>query len=204
MRRAGAGRPSVQQSMGKTPERILVIKMSSLGDIVHALPAVAALRQRFPQSRLTWLVKSIWAPILEGNPDVDEIMPLKDSWKRWPEIIHMLRNGRFDLVVDFQGLFRSGIFAAITGASTRVGFARAREGATWFYTHEVPLPGDKSCPWRLLDMHAVERNLAITEFLGAECSIPVYLPLRPPTPPAHSAAAGVFQLTLKKIVGARL
>lgn len=157
-----------------TPQRILVIKLSSLGDIVHALPAVAALRQRFPHSRLTWLVKEAWAPILEGNPDIDEVLAVNVSWRNWPKIIRTLRSGLFDLVVDFQGLFRSGLLGAITGASTRVGFARAREGAGWFYTDHVTLPEDKPCAWRLLEIHAVDRNLALAEFLGAKSSAPVF------------------------------
>jgi lipopolysaccharide heptosyltransferase II len=160
--------------MDITPQRILVIKLSSLGDIVHALPAVSALRQRFPHSRLSWLVKEVWAPILEGNPDIDEVLAVKVSWRNWPEVIRTLRSGLFDLVVDYQGLFRSGIFGAITGAKTRVGFARAREGATWFYTHHVPLSEDKPSSWRLLEVHAVDRNLAITEFLGGKSSTPVF------------------------------
>jgi lipopolysaccharide heptosyltransferase II len=153
-----------------TPQRILVIKLSSLGDIVHALPAVSALRQRFPHARLSWLVKEVWAPILEGNPDIDDVLSVDVSWNHWPEVIRTLRSGLFDLVVDFQGLFRSGLFGAITGARTRVGFARAREGATWFYTHHVPLPEEEPRPWRLMDIHAVERNLAITRFLGGDTS----------------------------------
>ncbi|MCA9421573.1 MAG: glycosyltransferase family 9 protein [Nitrospira sp.] len=160
--------------MDITPQRILVIKFSSLGDIVHALPAVAALRQRFPHARLTWLVKEVWAPILEGNPDIDDILPVNMSWQNWPKIIRTLRRGRFDLVVDFQGLCRSGLFGLMTGARTRVGFARAREGATWFYTHRVSLPEAKTSTWRLLEVHAVDRNLAITTFLGGHTSTPVF------------------------------
>ena len=160
--------------MDITPQRILVIKLSSLGDIVHALPAVAALRQRFPHARLTWMVKEIWAPILEGNPDIDDILSVNVSWRNWPNIIRTLRRGQFDLVVDFQGLFRSGIMGAMTGARTRVGFARAREGATWFYTHHVPLPEAKPSTWRLLEVHAVDRNLAITTFLGGRSSTSVF------------------------------
>ncbi len=54
------------------PQRILIIKLSSLGDIVHALPAVSALRQQFPLAHFTWLVKTAWSSILEGNPDIDQ------------------------------------------------------------------------------------------------------------------------------------
>ncbi|MDH3504981.1 MAG: glycosyltransferase family 9 protein [Nitrospirota bacterium] len=160
--------------MDITPQRILVIKLSSLGDIVHTLPAVSALRQRFPHARLTWLVKEVWAAILEGNPDIDDTLSVDVSWRNWPKIIRTLRSGQFDLVVDFQGLFRSGILGAMTGARTRVGFARAREGATWFYTHHVPLPEAKPSAWRLLEVHAVDRNLALTTFLGGHSSTPVF------------------------------
>ncbi|GJL58422.1 MAG: lipopolysaccharide heptosyltransferase I [Nitrospirales bacterium] len=160
--------------MDITPQRILIIKLSSLGDIVHALPAVATLRQRFPHARMTWMVKEIWAPILEGNPDIDDILSVDVSWQNWPHIFRTLRRGQFDLVVDFQGLFRSGIFGVMTGARIRVGFARAREGAPWFYTHQVPLPGTKPSPWRLLEVHAVDRNVAITTFLGGHSTTPVF------------------------------
>lgn len=160
--------------MDITPQRMLVIKLSSLGDIVHALPAVAALRQRFPHARLTWMVKEIWAPILEGNPDIDDILSVNVSWQNWPNIFRTLRGGQFDLVVDFQGLFRSGIFGAMTGARTRVGFARAREGARWFYTHQVPLPEVTPSSWRLLEVHAVDRNLGLITFLGGHSSAPVF------------------------------
>ncbi len=160
--------------MDITPQRILVIKLSSLGDIVHTLPAVSVLRQRFPHARLTWMVKEIWAPILEGNPDIDDILSVNVSWRYWPKIIRTLRRGQFDLVVDFQGLLRSGILGVMTGAPTRVGFARAREGATWFYTHQVPLPETKPSTWRLLEVHAVDRNVAISTFLGGHSSTPVF------------------------------
>ncbi len=160
--------------MQLSPQRILIIKLGSLGDIVHALPAVAALRQQFPCARLTWLVKVSWASILEGNPDVDDIVSVDFSWKRWPHLVQVLRNNRFDLVVDFQGLFRSGILGRLTGSTMRVGFAQAREGATWFYTHRVSLSVRQAAKWRLLDMHAVDRNLAIARFLGAETSRPVF------------------------------
>ncbi|MDT3779545.1 glycosyltransferase family 9 protein [Nitrospira sp. MA-1] len=176
--------------MDITPQRILVIKFSSLGDIVHALPAVAALRQRFPDARLTWMVKEIWAPILEGNSDIDDILSVNVSWRNWPTIIWKLRKGQFDLVVDFQGLFRSGIFGLMTGAQTRVGFARAREGATWFYTHKVPLPEAKPSSWRLLEIHAVDRNIAISTFLGACSSTSVF----------HLPQSSVDRLTIETML----
>ena len=147
--------------------RLLVIKPSSLGDIVHALPAVAALRCWSPTATITWLVKPEWREILEGNPDIDEVITLPASRWSWLQTVRLLRSKRFDLVVDLQGLFRSGLIAWLTGAPLRVGFAAAREGSTLFYTHRVPLPVAQA-PWRLLDMHAVDRNLMVAAHLGAD------------------------------------
>jgi lipopolysaccharide heptosyltransferase I len=157
-----------------SPQRILVIKLSSLGDIVHTLPAVAALRERFPSAHISWLVKSQWASILEGNPDVDEVLAIDVSWINWPKLVHGLRRRQWDLVVDFQGLFRTGLLGMVSGAHTRIGFAQAREGAPWMYTHRVSLPGDQEFSWRLLEMHAVDRNLAIAQYLGADISRPIF------------------------------
>ena len=68
--------------MNVSPRRILVIKLSSLGDIVHTLPAVTALRNRFSSAHVSWLVKSQWASILEGNPDVDEVLSVDVYWRK--------------------------------------------------------------------------------------------------------------------------
>ncbi len=157
-----------------SPRRILVIKLSSLGDIVHTLPAVGALRQRFPFAQLSWLVKSQWASILEGNSDVDHLWSVDMSWQIWPSLIRDLRQRQYDLVVDFQGLFRTGLLGILSGADMRVGFEQAREGASWMYTHRVSLPGDQQFPWRLLGVHAVDRNLAIARSLGADVSRPIF------------------------------
>jgi lipopolysaccharide heptosyltransferase II len=157
-----------------SPRRILVVKLSSLGDIVHTLPAVSAIRKRFSSAHVSWLVKSQWASILEGNPDVDEVLPVDVSWRNWPRLIRDLRQRQCDLVLDFQGLFRTGFLGIVSGAARRVGFARAREGAPWMYTHRVPLPGEHESSWRLLAMHAVDRNLAIARFLGADISRPIF------------------------------
>lgn len=157
-----------------SPQRILVIKLSSLGDIVHTLPAVAALRERFPSAHICWLVKSQWASILEGNPDVNEVLSVDVSWLNWPKLVQGLRRRHWDLMVDFQGLFRTGLLGILSGAKIRVGFAQAREGAPWMYTDRVSLPGDQESSWRLLEVHAVDRNLAIAQFLGADISHPTF------------------------------
>src|SRR2546427_9383649 len=140
--------------------RILIIKPSSLGDIVHSMPTVAALRQRFPSARITWLVKREWAAVLEGNPHLDEVLALDLSPKGWLSAIRAVRAGRFDTVLDLQGLLRSALLGWISGAPVRIGFANGREGSPWFYTERVPVLSPS--------MHAVDRYLLTAKYLGAD------------------------------------
>lgn len=138
--------------------RILIIKPSSLGDVVHALPTLQALRGRFPRAHIAWLVKQQWAGLLERTEGLDEVWPVEPGFKGWLSEVPRLRATSFDLVVDLQGLFRSGAMAWLTGCSTRIGFANAREGSPFFYTHRVPV--------RAPDMHAVDRYLLVAAALG--------------------------------------
>ncbi len=156
------------------PKNFLIIKPSSLGDIIHALPTLSALRAVFPYSRISWLVKSEWAELLEGHPDLSEVIPVDFRLRSWWEIITTVRERAFDCVVDLQGLFRSGLIAKLSGAPVRVGFAQGREGSPWFYTHRVRLPNDGKQPWRLLDIHAVDRNLEVARFFGASTENPQF------------------------------
>jgi lipopolysaccharide heptosyltransferase I len=156
------------------PKRILIIKPSSLGDIIHALPTLAALRSRFPETWISWMVKQEWAEILEGNPSLNEVLAVNFSLRHWWKIIQTVREQCFDLVVDLQGLFRSGFIAKLSGAPVVVGFAQGREGSPWCYSHRVKLPIPQGQSWRLWNMHAVDRNLAVAKFLGAECVVPEF------------------------------
>src|SRR5205807_4147745 len=140
--------------------RILIIKPSSLGDIVHALPTVAALRRRFPSARITWLVKREWAAVLEGNPPLDAVLALALLPEDWRAGWRAVRAGRFDTVLGLQGLLRSALLGWISGAPVRIGFANGREGSPWFYTERVPVPS--------LSMHAVDRYLITAKYLGAD------------------------------------
>jgi lipopolysaccharide heptosyltransferase I len=139
---------------------ILIIKPSSLGDIIDALPAVGAIRKRFPSALISWLVKSEWAPILTGHPAIDQVIAAPF---RWGEIFHLVRAVRkrpFDLVVDLQGLLRSALLGYATGAPVRIGFAAAREGAPWFYTDSVSVPEGV--------VHAVDRYRWVAKVLGCD------------------------------------
>jgi len=139
--------------------RILFIKPSSLGDIVHAIPVVSALKSRWPSIHLTWVVKRRWAEIVERVEGVDRVWRVDETVGSWIEEARRLRKERFDIAVDLQGLFRSGALAQWSGAPVRVGFANGREGSPWFYTRCVPVPTS--------DMHAVDRYMLVAESLGA-------------------------------------
>ncbi len=139
--------------------RTLFIKPSSLGDIVHALPVVSAIKARWPEVHLTWVVKRRWAEIVDRVEGVDRVWRVDETAGSWVGEAYRLRAERFDVAVDLQGLFRSGALAWLCGAPVRIGFANGREGSPWFYTRRVPIPTK--------DMHAVDRYLLVAESLGA-------------------------------------
>jgi lipopolysaccharide heptosyltransferase I len=150
------------------PKRILIIKPSALGDIVHALPVATALRQRFPNAELHWIVNSTYQALLQQHPDLDQVIPFERQKmaRDWIHSIsylmdfgHQLRRRRYDLVIDLQGLLRSALMVQMTGARWKVGLASAREGAGWFYN--IILPDD------LWSMHAVDRYWRAVEIFGA-------------------------------------
>ncbi|MBI4578053.1 MAG: glycosyltransferase family 9 protein, partial [Planctomycetes bacterium] len=163
-------------------DRILIIKPSSFGDVIHALPVLNGLRSRFPHARISWMVANSCAGLLEGHPALDEAIRFdrkrygllgRNPWAsaEFADFVGQLRARRFDLVVDLQGLFRSGFLALATGARTRVGFANAREMGWMFYNHRMAVPDP--------DLHAVDRNYLFAPLLGfADVPIAFNLPVR--------------------------
>src|SRR5580765_5317811 len=138
---------------------ILLIKPSSLGDIVHAMPTCAAIHRAYPKARLTWLVKREWAGLVERIDGVDRVWPVESTLQGWLSEVSPLRAEGFDLVMDLQGLFRSAAIGWLTGSPLLVGFANGREGSPWFYSRRVPVPQ--------LEMHAVDRYLLVAKAVGA-------------------------------------
>lgn len=157
---------------GQDFRRILLIKPSSPGDIIHALPVLHGLRRRYPSAHLAWLVATPFANLIEADQALDEVIPF--DRKRFGRVgrslrvtrgfaafLRGLRARRFDLAIDLQGLFRSGFLARACGAPVRVGFAAAREMAWIFYTHKIaPLDAD---------VHAADKNYAVAGLLGFDC-----------------------------------
>jgi heptosyltransferase I len=157
------------------PKRVCVIKPSALGDIVNALPVLSALRAHWPRAHIAWVVSCGLRGLLDGNPELDQVIPFdrKGPWLGAAGAMHAWRffgglwRLRFDVAIDLQGLFRSGLMAASTGAPIRVGRAETREGAQRFYTHRVPPPSPRA--------HAVDRLLSIARAFGAEVDSPRFV-----------------------------
>ncbi|MBN1863417.1 MAG: lipopolysaccharide heptosyltransferase II [Victivallales bacterium] len=139
---------------------ILIVKPSSLGDILHAFPAVSLLAEHYPGANIDWLVNRQLAPLIEFHPAVSEAIifpreelgsPIKFP-KTFMSLVHRLREKKYDLIVDFQGLMRSAVFAKLAKSSNVVGFAKPRERiSAGLYNRRIDIPTDA--------VHAVERNL---------------------------------------------
>jgi heptosyltransferase I len=139
----------------------LILRMGSMGDIVHTLPAVAALRDSFPAARIDWLVERKWRALLEGNPDINEVLEVdRRSLRDLVRCVRRLRAAHYACALDFQSLYKSAALAFSSGALRRVGFIHSymREpGAAFLYTERVNPQGK----------HKVEHNLSLVESIGA-------------------------------------
>ena len=149
--------------------RILIIKPSSLGDVATTLPMLCDLRRAYPEATIDWLIAPAFAALVKGHDALSNlvIFDRKElaTWWRSPKAFKQfralnrrLRSAKYDCVIDAQGLLRSGFFSRVTGAPMRIGFADAREGGSFFYTHKVPI--------RRRDAMAVVRMRSLLDPLG--------------------------------------
>lgn len=162
-----------QDSKYRRP-RLLVIKLSSFGDVIHALPTLEALRALYPQGHITWLVEETFAPLLAGHPALDEVWPIprlrfhrQSLGRQAPALAAMvcrLRSQPFDLVIDLQGLLKSALWVALAKSPCKIGYDGTREGSYLALTEKLP-PYDP-------DAHAVWRYLNIARHLAAPVAPP--------------------------------
>lgn len=154
------------------PSSVLIVRLSAIGDVIHALPVLTALRQALPKARLGWVVEELSAPLLENHPYLDRLYVIpKKRWKKnfarlyFPEIRPFFREIRregWEAALDIHGLTKSGLVARACGARIRVGYGDedGREINKWFTNLKVtPSPAAK---------HVVERNLCLLEGLGID------------------------------------
>jgi heptosyltransferase-1 len=154
---------------------ILIIKPSSLGDVVHTLPAVAAIREANPGAEVTWVINPEWTTLLRGNPDIDhvhifprgEFRGLSAPRRLWPWLqkTKMLRP---DVAFDFQGLLRSALIGRISRPRELWGMSDAREGSRLFY-HRIAKVDRRA--------HAVDRYLRLAEAFGVAIPKQLRFPL---------------------------
>lgn len=160
-------------------KRILLVKQSSLGDIVHTLPVVHALKRSFPSCHIGWIVEQGFATLLTRDPAVDSVYPIHipstsspnsgrlayfSAFSATLKVLLKMRNvlhtNPYDVILDLHASFRSGLLALMNPGGVRVGFADARELNTFFQHHLITIAPDA--------VHAVDKNLLFSSFLGAE------------------------------------
>ncbi|QDT37839.1 Lipopolysaccharide core heptosyltransferase RfaQ [Stratiformator vulcanicus] len=122
------------------PERIAIIKPSALGDVVQSLPLLPILKERYPHASITWVIRDSLAGLLERHPLIDRLILYrrKGGPSDWVRMAKELRAAKFDLVLDLQGLLRTGLMTLATGSPVRVGLETAREGSHLTCTEIIP------------------------------------------------------------------
>ena len=153
----------------------MIIKPSSLGDIVHTLPAVALIKDTYPSAQITWVINPEWSTLLRGNPDIDHvhIFPRGDftglgapgSLWAW---LKKTRELRPELALDFQGLLRSALIGKISRPENLYGMSDGREGSRFFYDRMAKVNRRE---------HAIERYLKLAELAGAKVGDALRCPL---------------------------
>ena len=171
--------------IGSIMQRILIVKLSAIGDVVQALPTLEAIKKTFPGSAVDWVVEEAAAGILDGHPLIDRLLiSRRRNWLRMLRspfrslagmreicgFIRDLRRFRYDLAIDLQGLLKSGMIMGIAQAERKLGFDRTRELSYLFLNERLPAYD--------IEKHALERYLDVARYLGARepattCSLPI-------------------------------
>jgi len=159
------------------PFKILILRLSAVGDVIRTLPAVRALKENYPSSHITWVVEEASKNFLESQPGIDEVIlfprkrwvrgirSVKGIWKTLQEMLRFisaLRRKKFDVVLDFHGILKSGILSYLSGSSKRIGFDRrsGKEGNFLFSNVKISLPDQQ--------VSRFERNFSLLRGMGLE------------------------------------
>jgi 3-deoxy-D-manno-octulosonic-acid transferase/heptosyltransferase-1 len=195
-------------------ERILLIKLSAVGDVLHTIPVLNKLRKRYPAARIDWLASPEIAELLRHHPGISNVIEFargewSDPWRLQPfansaRLAANLRATRYDLVIDMHGQMRTAVFALATGAPVRIGFDRPRAQVWAASDREVPeaarkhaWQGAREMSWLAytqhialptLEVHAVDRYLTVGPMLGLDTGRADFSFPIPPAARAHVAA----------------
>lgn len=178
-------------------KNILIIKMSALGDVMHALPCAAALRELYPNAKIRWIVHPQFSTFVPQPPYVDEIiyfdkqaftkMSVKDKIKAFLHMRSFLRSFKFDLVIDLQGLFKSAVVAWMTGCKNRIGYNDMREGSG-LISKAIHGAHDQG--------HIVQQYLDVIRYLGSKVEEPFF-----PMPELTEEKVQLKNMLLEKFSG---
>jgi 3-deoxy-D-manno-octulosonic-acid transferase/heptosyltransferase-1 len=158
-------------SEGPKNVNILIVKLSAIGDVIHTLPALAALRRCYPDADITWVVEEAAADLLTGHPDLDRVLvSRRKAWMRdirrgrvaaplreMRAFFRELRSRSYDLVIDFHGLFKSAVIVLLSGGRRKLGYNSMQEGSRLFYNEKIP---------EAMEKHAVDRYLDFIRYLA--------------------------------------
>ena len=159
---------------------ILIVKLSAIGDVVHTLPSLAALRKGYPRAHITWIIEEDSADILAGHPALDRVVvSRRKGWvQNLRELRHVretigdiraciatLRDRQYDLVIDFHGLLKSAAVVLLSGGKRKIGYDSMQELSGLFLNEKVP---------ENMDKHAVDRYLDLVRHLGVNPSEPEF------------------------------
>lgn len=181
--------------------KLLIVRLSALGDVIQGIPCLVALKESFPDWQISWLTEAPNAPVLEGHPHLHRLFLLDRGWRRGAAPLNpanlargstnflatwkALRRERFDIAIDLQGLFKSGLWSRLSGAPRRLGHGRTRELAHWFLNETVSDRPTFDPAYPL-----IERYLDPARHLGADPVKARYV--LPPTPTDAVATADVL------------
>ncbi len=182
--------------------RVLIVKLSALGDVIHALPALDYLHQVNPGIEIDWIVEEAFSPLLAGNPKVSELIVIRTrSWRKRPfaaetrrelmTVVRRLRDRDYDMVFDIQGNIKSGVTAWLSGCPDRLGFRRevTQEFVnTWFTTRQIPL--------RPSDYHITDQCLRVVSIPFGRDFNQLELATEIPVPDSDERWASRFMETL--------
>jgi lipopolysaccharide heptosyltransferase I len=160
--------------------RILIVRLSAIGDVVRVLPALHSLRRKYPNAQIDWAVEAKSADVVEGHPSVDRTLVFERpknlfaASKSFLSFCRQIRRNRYDIVLDFHGILKTGVITWFSGAEQRFGFARprARELSYLFTNRKALLPSP--------DLNRVEENLLLCDLLSPKRSpldVTIYVPV---------------------------
>lgn len=176
---------------------ILIVKLSAIGDVIHTLPSLTALRKRYPDAHITWVVEEAAAGLVQNHPDLDLVLvSRRKSWIKYfregeiyralheiRTFLKELRQRPYDLVIDFHGLLKSALIVLFSGGKRKLGYDSLQELSGLFYNEKIPEDMNK---------HAVDRYLDFPRYLGAKIIRPEFVL------PSDNAAQAKIKSLLEK------